>query len=82
MPRRSKGARLHLNQPATGPESSPIKLLGSSGTARDITPLDALNAKLQLLSNPQGLHRKKIRAGAQGTRLRENLHRRRALDFH
>jgi hypothetical protein len=50
MPRRSKGARLHLNQPATGPESSPIKLLGSSGTARDITPLDALNAKLQLLS--------------------------------
>jgi len=50
MPRRSKGARLHLNQPATGPESSPIKPLGSSGTAQDITPLDALNAKLQRLS--------------------------------
>ena len=35
------------DQPATGPESSPIKPLGSSGTAQDITPLDALNAKLQ-----------------------------------
>jgi hypothetical protein len=38
------------DQPATGPESSPIKPLGSSGTAQDITPLDALNAKLQRLS--------------------------------
>src|SRR5688572_30366979 len=38
------------DQPATGPESSPIKPLGSSGTAQDTTPLDALNAKLQRLS--------------------------------
>jgi hypothetical protein len=38
------------DQPATRPESSPIKPLGSSGTAQDITPLDALNAKLQRLS--------------------------------
>src|SRR5258708_35946109 len=38
------------DQPATRPERLPIKPLGSSGTARDITPLDALNAKLQRLS--------------------------------
>ena len=38
------------DQPATEPESSLIKPLGSSGMALDITPLDALNAKLQRLS--------------------------------
>src|SRR6266702_94223 len=38
------------DQPAIGPESSPIKPLGLFGTARDITPLDALTAKLQRLS--------------------------------
>src|SRR6266446_4503144 len=35
---------------ATRPGRSPTKQLGSYGTARDITPLDALSAKLRRLS--------------------------------
>src|SRR5260221_11850924 len=31
------------DQPATGPESSPSRQLGSSGTAQDITQWDTLN---------------------------------------
>jgi hypothetical protein len=39
------------DRPATTAESSPIKPPGSSGTAQDITPLDALNAKRRFRSS-------------------------------